>query len=144
MTKAQFEMEIKAIVSKAIPTNKNGTFLRFLIFHSTTVIDWGIAKELIKEHFPELKKKIQELEEVHDKFEVEMSERKRRLVMPRKTMSEVYANLDYFRKVVSVEDGIIHTAPRDDNWKAGEEGVDTSSHLNDSFLVIDDKLSKKK
>ncbi len=56
MTKAQFEIEIKKMVLQCIPVGGNGTFLRQLIFHGSTVIDWDVASGLIKALDPELKK----------------------------------------------------------------------------------------
>jgi len=141
MTKAQFEIEIKKMVLQCIPVGGNGTFLRQLIFHGSTVIDWDVASGLIKALDPELKKKIQELEKDYGKFKDEMILAKRKLSMPRKIMSEVYANLDKYRKTDSVV-ACPTVLPRDDNWKVGDMGTDTTDARAQIFIVVEDKPSK--
>lgn len=67
MTKLQFEMEIKKMVSNSLPNNQNGTFLKQLIFHQSTVVDWIQIAQLVKTHFPELRKRVEEMELDYEK-----------------------------------------------------------------------------
>jgi len=142
MNKAQFELEIKKMVSQCIPIGGNGTFIRQLIFHKETVINWDATAQLIKNLFPELKKIVQGLEYRQEKYELDLLVAKRRLILPRKTMSEVYANLDKYRKVSSEDKNQIYSEKRNDNWKVGDEGVDVTIPDANPFIVIDDKPSK--
>ncbi len=119
------------MVAHACPDTPNGKFLECLIFDKSTKIDWDAVAQLIKKHYPLLKKQVEDLEHAHNEYMEKLLEEKRKIAMPKKYLSEVYGNPNYKK----LNPASLTNAKE---WKVGDEGVDVSDKSCARFLVIPD------